>query len=238
MTLIIAGLFASYWVLFVQRRVDLEGDVKSILETADSREAVILKHAELSPLAFTLRQLASNNRSRMRRSDAAAVEPRASQTSIEPEAETELAEMPETEPLAREWSIWNGSWVGIRDADGESGEQDALKKLALGIAGLTARSSARSFVMSSLGGEAEARAKTSFIKALLSEGVDVIDVGSVPPPVAHMATHNGTSSGAALMIQRDEDETLTIGAVYNRQWAGENFAKSNGIIERAHCHLI
>ena len=221
--LILAGLFASYWVLFVQRRVDLEGDVKSILETADSREAVILKHAELSPLAFTLRQLASNNRSRMRRSDVAAVEPRASQTSIEPEAETELAEMPETEPLAREWSIWNGSWVGITDADGESGEQDALKKLALGIAGLTARSSARSFVVSSLGGEAEARAKTSFIKALLSEGVDVIDVGSVPPPVAHMATHNGTSSGAALMIQRDEDETLTIGAVYNRQWAGENF---------------
>ncbi|REJ71436.1 MAG: hypothetical protein DWQ28_02115, partial [Proteobacteria bacterium] len=62
--LILAGLFASYWILFVKRRADLEGDVKSILETADSRDAVILKHAELSPLAFTLRQLASNNRSR------------------------------------------------------------------------------------------------------------------------------------------------------------------------------
>ena len=41
-------------------------------------------------------------------------------------------------------------------------------------------------MVSSLGGEAEARAKTSFIKALLSEGVDVIDIGLVPQPVAHM----------------------------------------------------
>lgn len=221
--LMLAGLAASYWVLVVKRRADLKGDVKSILETADSRETVILKHAELSPLAFTLRQLASNNRSRMRNSDAAAVAPRISQSPIEPEAETELAEMPATGSVAREWSIGNGSWVGITDCDGESGELAALKKVALGIAGLTARSSVRSFVVSSLGGEAEARAKTSFIKALLSEGVDVIDVGSVPPPVAHMATHNGTSSGAALMIHRDEDGTLTVGAVYNRQWAGENF---------------
>jgi len=38
-----------------------------------------------------------------------------------------------------------------------------------------------------------------------------------------MATHNGTSSGAALIIQRDENETLTVGAVYNRQWAEESF---------------
>ena len=223
--LILAGLGASYWVLFVQRRTDLEGDVKSILETADSRETVILKHAELSPLAFTLRQLASNNRSRMRRSEATTVESRASQTPVELEVETELAEITATTPVASEWSIWNGSWIGITDAEGEAEELEALKKMALGIAGLTARSSVRSFVVSSLGGEAEARAKTSFIKALLSEGVDVIDIGLVPQPVAHMATHNGTSSGAALIIQRDENETLTVGAVYNRQWAEESFWK-------------
>lgn len=221
--LILAGLFASYWILFVKRRADLESDVKSILETADSRDAVVLKYAELSPLAFILRQLASNNRSRMRRSDAAAVNAQASLDPVEPKIETELAELSVTEPLTREWSIWNGSWVEITKAKDESAELDALKKLALGIAGLTARSSARSFVVSSLGGEAESRAKTSFIKALLSAGVDVIDIGSVPPPLAHMATHNGTSSGAALMIQRDADETLTVGAVYNRQWAGEAF---------------
>lgn len=221
--LILASLGASYWVLFVQRRGDLESDVKSILETADSRETVILKHAELSPLAFTLRQLASNNRSRMRRSEATNVESRASQTPVGLEVETELAEITATTPVASDWSIWNGSWIGITDAEGEAEELEALKKMALGIAGLTARSSVRSFVVSSLGGEAEARAKTSFIKALLSEGVDVIDIGLVPQPVAHMATHNGTSSGAALIIQRDENETLTVGAVYNRQWAEESF---------------
>ena len=221
--LILAGLGASYWVLFVQKRTDLEGDVKSILETADSRETVILKHAELSPLAFTLRQLASNNRSRIRRSEATTVESRASQTPVGLEDETELADVTATAPVASEWSIWNGSWIGMTDAEGEAGELDALKKMALGIAGLTARSSVRSFVVSSLGGEAEARAKTSFIKALLSEGVDVIDIGLVPQPVAHMATHNGTSSGAALIIQRDEAGTLTVGAVYNRQWAEESF---------------
>lgn len=221
--LIFGGLIASYWVLFVRRRTDLEGDVKRILETADSRDTVILKHAELSPVAFTLRQLASNNKSRMRRSNEAQVEPQVRRNQIEPEIEAEPAEVPATDPVTREWSIWNESWVAIRQAEDESGELAALKKMALGIAGLTTQSSTRSFVVSSLGGEVEARAKTSFIKALLSEGVDVIDVGSVPPPVAHMATHNGTSSGAALMIQRDDDQTLTVGAVYNRQWAGENF---------------
>lgn len=221
--LMLAGLVASYWVLFVQRRSDLESDVKSILETAHSRETVTLKHAELSPLALALRHLASNNRSQMRRSEVTAVETRFSQKPIESEVVIEPGEISATEPTAREWSILNGSWVGITHADGESGELNALNKLALGIAGLTASSTARSFVVSSLGGEAEARAKTSFIKALLSEGVDVIDLGSVPPPVAHMATHNGTSSGAALMIQREDDETLTVGAVYKRQWAGENF---------------
>ena len=221
--LIFGGLIASYWVLFVRRRTDLEGDVKRILETADSRDTVILKHAELSPVAFTLRQLASNNKSRMRRSNEAQVETQVRRNQIEPEIEAEPAEVPATDPVTREWSIWNESWVAIRQAEDESGELAALKKMALGIAGLTTQSSTRSFVVSSLGGEVEARAKTSFIKALLSEGVDVIDVGSVPPPVAHMATHNGTSSGAALMIQRDDDQTLTVGAVYNRQWAGENF---------------
>lgn len=221
--LIFGGLIASYWVLFVRRRTDLEGDVKRILETADSRDTVTLKHAELSPVAFTLRQLASNNKSRMRRSNEAQVETQVRRNQIEPEIEAEPAEVPATDPVTREWSIWNESWVAIRQAEDESGELAALKKMALGIAGLTTQSSTRSFVVSSLGGEVEARAKTSFIKALLSEGVDVIDVGSVPPPVAHMATHNGTSSGAALMIQRDDDQTLTVGAVYNRQWAGENF---------------
>lgn len=221
--LILAGLVGSWWTLFVRRRADLEGDVKSILETADSRDAIILKHAELSPLALTLRQLALNNRSRMRRSNAPSAETQIRQNLIKPEVEAGLTEVPATKSGAVDWSIWNGSWARVTATKGESRELDALRKIALGIAGLTAQSSTRSFVVSALGGEVEARAKTVFIKALLSEGVDVIDVGSVPPPVAHMATHSGTSSGAALMIQRDENGTLTIGAVYNRQWAGKSF---------------
>ena len=217
--LLLTCLFGSYWVLVVRRHTDLEGDVKRILETADSPDPVTLKHAELSPLALTIRQLASNNRGRIRRS-IAQTEP----TQVRQEViEQKVTEALEIEPAAREWSIWNGSWVKIKKAENELAAQDALKKLALGIAGIAARSSARSFMVSSLGGEVEMRAKTTFIKALLSEGVDVIDLGSVPPPVAHMATHTDTSSGAALMIQRDSNESITVGAIYNRQYAGERF---------------
>ena len=217
--LILAGLFGSYWLLVVRRHTDLEGDVKRILETADSLDPVTLKHAELSPLALTVRQLALNNRGRMRRSSAQTELPQVRQEVIEQEGTEGL----EIEPAVREWSIWNGSWVKIAECENEPVTQDAFKKLALGIAGIAARTSTRSFMVSSLGGEVEMRAKTAFIKALLSEGVDVIDLGAVPPPVAHMATHNGTSSGAALMIQRDSNESLTVGAIYNRQYAGERF---------------
>ena len=45
------GLLASYWVLILKRRADLEGDVKLILDTADSRDPLRLQHSELSPLA-------------------------------------------------------------------------------------------------------------------------------------------------------------------------------------------
>ena len=217
--LILTCLFGSYWVLVVRRHTDLESDVKQILETADSPEPVTLKHAELSPLALTIRQLELNNRGRMRRSSALTEPTQVRQEVIE----QKVTEALEIEPAVREWSIWNGSWVKITECENELAAQDALKKLALGIAGIAARSSVRSFMVSSLGGEVEMRAKTTFIKALLSEGVDVIDLGAVPPPVAHMATHNGTSSGAVLMIQRDSNESLTVGAIYNRQYAGERF---------------
>ena len=221
--LIIGGLIASYWVMFVRRGTDLKGDVKSILATVDSRETVALKNAELSPLASALRELAANNRHRIRGSDVAAEQTKVREDQLETLKEAEFVETQVADPIAKEWSICNGSWVELTPTERQTGEQDALKKMALGIAGLTARSSIQSFVVSSLGGEAEAQAKSLFIKALLMEGVDVIDLGSVPPPVTHMATHNGTSSGAALMIQRNTRGVLTVGAIYNRQWASERF---------------
>jgi phosphomannomutase/phosphoglucomutase len=214
--IILMGLSASYWVLVFKRRADLEDDVKLILDTADSRDPLTLKHAELSPLALTIRQLASNNRSRMRRSGQAAILPEQSQ-------ETSAREPQAPQLIASEWTTGIGSWVRLADSETEAEEQNALKKLAVGIAGLAARSSAQSFVVSCLGGDKEIRAKTCFIKALLSEGVDVIDVGNVPTPIAHMATHNGTSSGAALVLQRDTKDRLTLGALYNRQWVEEGF---------------
>jgi phosphomannomutase/phosphoglucomutase len=152
----------------------------------------------------------------MRRSGQAAIQPEQSQdiTAREPQA---------PQLIASEWTTGIGSWVRLADSETEAEEQNALKKLAVGIAGLAARSSAQSFVVSCLGGDKEIRAKTCFIKALLSEGVDVIDVGNVPTPIAHMATHNGTSSGAALVLQRDTKDRLTLGALYNRQWVEEGF---------------
>jgi len=219
--LMLAGIVGSYWVLVVRRHATLESDVKRILDTADSREAVTLQHSELYPIAFTIRQLASNNKNRIQRSPSAApaIDNPIDQSVIEPEP-SELTSI--ASGTSEGWTF-NGSWLELTDSQNESAELDALKKLASGIGGFISGSSARSFVISYLGGEAEMSAKTAFIKALLSEGVDIIDLGAAPPPVAHMATHNGTSSGAALMIQRDGNETIKVGAVNNRKWAGEAF---------------
>ena len=215
--LALLGLLGSYWFVVVKRRGDLEGDVKVILETADSSAPLTLLHAELSPLAFTVRQLASNNRNRMRRSSATQITVQSDHEPVEQEPSTS------SEAISNEWSIFNGAWVALTESNSETEEQDALKKLAKGIAGFAARSSAHSFITSYLGGDAEMRAKTCLVKALLSQGVDVIDVGHIPSPVVHMATHNGTSSGAALMIRRNVNGTLMIGALYNRQWANKGF---------------
>lgn len=228
--LIVVGLFASYWILAVRRRSDLEDDVKLILNTADSRDRLILRHANLSPLAFTIRQLASNNRNQMRRTNAQLAQPMPDQNAVEPTP----SGAPAQKAMVTEWSIRNGSWVTLTKSDSEKAEHDALKKLAVGIAGLAARSATRSFIVSCLGGDAEIQAKTCLIKALLSEGVDVIDVGDVTPPVTHMSTHNGTSSGAALMIQRDMNSALTVGALYNRQWAGEVFWQKVTVLANEH----
>ena len=149
------GLSASYWVLIFKRRADLEGDVKLILDTADSRDPLKLQHSELSPLALTVRQLASNNRSRMRRSGAA---------SIQPEQSQDIAAQEPQSPqlIASEWTTGIGAWVRLADSETEAVEQVALKKLAVGVAGLAERSSAQSFVVSCLGGDREIRAKTCF----------------------------------------------------------------------------
>jgi hypothetical protein len=104
--LILMGLSASYWVLVFKRRADLEDDVKLILDTADSRDPLTLKHAELSSLALTIRQLASNNRSRMRRSGQAAILPEQSQ-------ETSAREPQAPQSIASEWTTGIGSWVRL-----------------------------------------------------------------------------------------------------------------------------
>ena len=221
--LILGGFIASYWVLFVRRSNDLKGDVKSILATADSRDAFVLKHFELSPLSSTLRELTANDRRRTQGSGTTTGLTNVRENQLETTTETELVGISVMDPIAKEWSICNESWVELTPTESQSGEQNALKKIALGIASLVANSSTQSVVVSSVRGEAEAREKSFFIKALLMEGVDVIDLGSVPPTVTHMATHNGNSSDTALMIQRNAHGLLTVGAIYNRQWASKHF---------------
>ena len=224
--LILAGIVGSYWVFVVRRHATLESDVKRILDTADLREAVTLKHSELYPIAATIKQLASNNKNRIQRSPTAApaIDNSIHQSVIEPKpSESKPSESTSIDSVTSEGWTFDGSWLELTDFQNESAELDALKKLASGIGGFVSQSSARSFVISYLGGEIEMNAKTAFIKALLSEGVDIIDLGAVPPPLAHMATYNSTSSGAALMIQRGGNETIKVGAVYNRKWAGEAF---------------
>ena len=212
---LIGGLLGGLWLCVLEPRKRLEANVKRLLTGADNREPLELDFPELSPLALTLRQLSLNHRLRQKR---AVSDPL-------PQID-EMEEAPSEQPTERihetQWTISNGSWVTLPPISAAD-ETKALNELARGIASLTLKGASRSFAISSLGDGTARPPKTQISKALLSFGVDIVDLSSAPLPVVHMATHNATTSGAALVVKRDDAGTLWIGALINRVWVASGF---------------
>lgn len=213
--LMFAGLGGAIWLCILEPRKRLEADAKRMLAAADNREPLSLDYPELAPVAQALRQLSFNQRLRQKRA------------SSEPTPDTDTVEAAEVEHRSERlhetpWVVASSSWVALPPVSSAE-EAKAISELAKGIASLSLKGASRSFAVSALGEGSARGPKTELSKALLSFGVDIVDLSGAPMPVVHMATHNATTSGAALVVKRDDAGTLWVGALLNRTWVASSF---------------
>ena len=212
---VLGGIFGAVWLCILEPRKRLEANVKRMLAAADNREPLSLDYPELAPIAQALRQLTLNHRLRQKR----AVSKPVAQAD---EAEEVTAEQPPERIHQTPWTVTMGSWVTLPPISSAE-ETKAINELARGIASLSLKGTSRSFAISALGEGSAQGPKTQLSKTLLSFGVDIVDLSGAPLPVVHMATHNATTSGSALVVNRDNAGTLWVGALVNRTWVASSF---------------
>ena len=215
---VLGGVFGAVWLCILEPRKRLEANVKRMLAAADNRKPLALDYPELVPIAQALRQLTLNHRLRKKRAASESVEQAG-------EAEEVTAEQPPERIHQTPWTVTMGSWVTLPPIS-SADETKAINELARGIASLSLKGTSRSFAISALGEGSAQGPKTLLSKALLSFGVDIVDLSGAPLPVVHMATHNATTSGSALAVKRDTAGTLWVGALVNRTWVASSFWQS------------
>ena len=215
---VLGGVFGAVWLCILEPRKRLEANVKRMLAAADNRKPLALDYPELVPIAQALRQLTLNHRLRRKRAASEPVEQAG-------EAEEVTAEQPPERIHQTPWTVTMGSWVTLPPIS-SADETKAINELARGIASLSLKGTSRSFAISALGEGSAQGPKTLLSKALLSFGVDIVDLSGAPLPVVHMATHNATTSGSALAVKRDTAGTLWVGALVNRTWVASSFWQS------------
>lgn len=215
---VLGGVFGAAWLCILEPRKRLEANVKRMLAAADNRKPLALDYPELVPIAQALRQLTLNHRLRKKRAASEPVEQAG-------EEEEVTAEQPPERIHQTPWTVTMGSWVTLPPIS-SADETKAINELARGIASLSLKGTSRSFAISALGEGSAQGPKTLLSKALLSFGVDIVDLSGAPLPVVHMATHNATTSGSALAVKRDTAGTLWVGALVNRTWVASSFWQS------------
>ena len=215
---VLGGVFGAAWLCILEPRKRLEANVKRMLAAADNRKPLALDYPELVPIAQALRQLTLNHRLRKKRAASEPVEQAG-------EEEEVTAEQPPERIHQTPWTVTMGSWVTLPPIS-SADEAKAINELARGIASLSLKGTSRSFAISALGEGSAQGPKTLLSKALLSFGVDIVDLSGAPLPVVHMATHNATTSGSALAVKRDTAGTLWVGALVNRTWVASSFWQS------------
>ena len=212
---ILGGVLVAVWLCIAEPKRLLAANVKRISEAADNRSPLMLDFPELAPLALTLRQLSSNKKLRDKR---APIEHESEQVI----AENRPAEQPVEKVIKAPWTLSKDSWIALPPIS-VAEESKAIIELARGITSSTLKGPNRSFALSSLGDELARDPKTKLTKALLSCGIDIVDLNDAPLPVVQMATHDATASGSALVMTRDQTGTLKVGAIVNRAWVASSF---------------
>ncbi len=213
----VGGMIIAITLLLVGIPQLLHAEVERILESAEIKAPLKLSVPVLVPLAKMLRQLALLSRRQL------VSHARREATREEPEAEaTDSAVMPPTrnsdkragdssddKPPQEQEEDAPVRDDGIPDhifrdtcirGDSETELTDELvEKIGRAIAVLAGEQGIQTLVVAHDSRPSSKRIRTTLVKTLLAGGRDIIDLGEVPTPLMHFATHE-TEANSGIMI--------------------------------------
>lgn len=205
--LLITGIGIAFWLLITRLPKQLADDVTVILDTVDTRIPIRLNHGALKPLAIMLRQLSAISR-RKNIAVPSQLGVKSSVNSSQPATANRSSTIPgaadvdsdETEILG-----WRLSDHGYISCQFDSLEQDdnRLDQLAAGVANFAHHASITSYVIGYTGTSELKKYKTNLLKKLLSNGIDVVDLGETTTPLLTSAINDGVAS-SYLHLQADQ----------------------------------
>ena len=189
--LLLAGVGIAFWLLTRRLPKQLADDVTVILDTVDTRIPIALNHSALKPLAIMLRQLSAISRRKntwpsqaswpVKSVSGATQSDDASSTTAPGAADTDADE---TEILG--WQLSDHGYVSCH-FDSLEQDNNRLDQLAAGVANFAQHASITSFAIGYSGSSELRKHKTSLLKKLLSNGVDVVDLEETTLPLLNLA---------------------------------------------------
>ena len=204
--LLLAGVAIAFWLLTRRLPKQLADDVTVILDTVDTRIPIALNHSALKPLAIMLRQLSAISR---RKNTTVAGKPGVKSVSgasqpADTISSTTAPGAADTDTDETEILGWQLSDHGYVSCHFDSLEQDnnRLDQLAAGVANFAQHASITSYAIGYSGSSELRKHKTSLLKKLLSNGVDVVDLEETTLPLLNLAINDGAAS-SYLYLQAD-----------------------------------
>jgi phosphomannomutase/phosphoglucomutase len=196
---VLALLLASGAALIMTRKT-LVNEVEQISKAAGNRTETLLRVPELLPLARKLRQAMhrGGGKGAGKRQRANASQDLSDPLFQKTDIVDEVDDFPAHAPAPMEEAelihvdlvpahIFRAYDIrGI--ADTELGDAN-VELIGRGIAAMAAEQGQESFLVACDGRNTSPRIKNALVKALLSSGADVMDIGSVPTPLLYFATH-------------------------------------------------
>lgn len=210
--LAVAGALAL--ALFSMQRL-LKLDTTTIAEAANSRGNIQLQLAELVSVARQVRQLATKNRQKVANrlrsnlennkestSEAAAVYQdranRSDSATHDQAPERELGGAPaDSQDDDLPTHIFKSDC--IRGHAETELTDELVEQIGFAIALLASQKNVQTLALGHDCRPSSKRLRTQLIKALLASGIDVIDLGEVPTPLANYATHNSTAESCVVI---------------------------------------
>ena len=196
--LLLAGVAIAFWLLTQRLPKQLADDVTTILDTVDTRIPIALNYSALKPLAIMLRQLSAISR---RKNTTVPGKPGVKSVSgasqlADTKGSTTAPGAADTDADETEILGWQLSDHGYVSCHLDSLEQDnnRLDQLAAGVANFAQHASITSYAIGYSGSSELRKHKTSLLKKLLSNGVDVVDLEETTLPLLNLAINDGAAS--------------------------------------------